>query len=233
MERINIKSLEEKLVIANRVLDHEQLAVPLGHVSLRIPNRDQILISRNIAPGLVTKKDILHLDLSGKILRGEGKRYAEIPLHLSIYRVREDVECVAHIHPFHVIALSMAKIPIRPMSNEALFLSEKDVPIYEDPQLIDTHSKGEALAKALGKRSAISIKGHGAVVVGKSVEETVVLSIHMEQAAKLQIFAKGIGNPLPYPLKQVRAWRNTLKAYTGGGPTEREWSYYKARVLCR
>jgi ribulose-5-phosphate 4-epimerase/fuculose-1-phosphate aldolase len=233
MERINVKGLEEKLVIANRILDHEQLAVPLGHISLRIPNRNQILISRNIAPGLVTRKDILHLGLSGEILKGGGRLYAEIPLHLSIYRARRDVQCVTHIHPFHVIALSMAKIPIQPMSNEVLFLTDEDIPIYDDPQLIDTNQKGDALAQALGSRPSISIKGHGAVVVGETVEETVILAVHMEQAARLQIMASIAGKPSPFPVEQIRSWKDTLKAYTGGGPTEREWSYYKARVLGR
>ena len=108
MARVNTKKLAENLVIANRILDREQLAVPLGHISQRVPGGDQILISRNIAPGQVTEKDLLCLDLNGKILRGEGKLYAEIPLHLSIYHMREDIGAVTHIHPYHVIALSMA-----------------------------------------------------------------------------------------------------------------------------
>lgn len=230
MKEMEEKKLVEKLVIANRILDHEQLTVPLGHISVRVPDEDQILISRNIAPGLVTGKDILCLDLKGKILKGKGKLYAEVPLHLSIYRLRKDVECVAHIHPFYVIALSMAKIPLQPMSNEVLFLSDEDIPIYDDPQLIDTDEKGDDLARALGNRSSISIKGHGAVVVGRTIEETVVFATHMEQAAKLQIMANVAGKPLRYPLDQIESWRNTLKAYTGGKPTEREWGYYKAKV---
>ena len=136
------KKLIEKLVIANRILDYERLAVPYGHISVRVPDEDQILISRNIAPGRVTAKDILCLDLNGKMLKGKGKLYAEIPLHLSIYRMRKDIDCVAHTHPFHVIALSMTKIPIQPMSNEVLFLADEDIPIYDDPQLIDTEEKG-------------------------------------------------------------------------------------------
>jgi len=224
------KNLVEKLVIANRILDHEQLTVPLGHISVRVPDEDQILISRNIAPGLVTGKDILCLDLKGKILKGKGKLYAEVPLHLSIYRLRKDVECVAHIHPFYVIALSMAKIPLQPVSNEVLFLSDEDIPIYDDPQLIDTDEKGDDLARALGNRSSISIKGHGAVVVGKTIEETVILAIHMEQAAKLQIMANVAGKPLRYPLDQIESWRNTVKTYTSGKPGERGWGYYKTKV---
>ena len=230
MKAMEKKELVEKLVIANRILDHEQLTVPLGHISVRVPDEEQILISRNIAPGRVTAKDILCLDLKGEIVKGKGKVYAEVPLHFSIYRLRKDVKSVAHIHPVYVIALSMAKIPLQPMSNELLFLSDEDIPIYDDPQLIDTDEKGDDLARALGNRSSISIKGHGAAVVGKTIEETVVLAIHMEQAAKLQIMANVAGKPFRYPLDQIESWRNTIKSYTGGKPTEREWDYYKAKV---
>jgi len=230
MKGMKNRELIEKLVIANRILDSERLAVPYGHMSVRIPDGNQILISRNIAPGRVTSKDILCLDLNGTILRGKGKLYAEIPLHLSIYRMRKDIDCVAHTHPFHVVALSMTKIPIQPMSNEVLLLADEDIPIYCDPQLIDTIPKGNDLSKALGNRSCLSIQGHGAVVVGKTIEETVVLAIHMEQAAKLQILANAVGKPLRYSLDQIEAWRNTTKAYTGGKPAEREWDYFKARA---
>jgi len=230
MKEMEKRKLVEKLVIANRILDHEQLAVPFGHISVRVPEEDQILISRNIAPGLVTGKDILCLDLNGGIIKGKGKLYAEVPLHLSIYRLRKDIECVAHIHPVYVIALSMAKIPLQPMSNELLLVSDEDIPIYDDPQLIDTDGKGDDLARALGNRSSISIKGHGAVVVGKTIEQTVVLAVHMEQAAKLQIMANVAGKPLCYPLDQIENWRNTVKTYSGGKPTEREWGYYKEKV---
>ena len=230
MKETERKKLVEKMVIANRILDHEQLTVPYGHISVRVPDEEQILISRNIAPGRVTAKDILCLNLKGEVVKGKGKVYAEVPLHLSMYRLRKDVECVAHTHPFYVIALSMAKISLQPMSNEVLFLSDEDIPIYDDPQLIDTEEKGDDLARALGNRSSISIKGHGAVVVGKTIEETVVLAVHMEQAAKLQIMANVAGKPLRYPLDQIKNWRNTLKVYSGGKPPEREWDYYKAKV---
>ena len=230
MKEIKNRELIEKLVIANRILDSERLAVPYGHISVRGPGENQILISRSIAPGRVTAKDILCLDSNGKILSGKGKLYAEIPLHLSIYRMRKDVVSVAHTHPFHVIALSMTKIPIQPMSNEVLLLSDEDIPIYDDPQLIDTIPKGNDLSRALGDRSCLSIQGHGAVVVGETIEETIILAIHMEQAAKLQILASAAAKPLRYSLGQIKSWRNTAKAYTGGKPAEREWEYYKAKV---
>lgn len=230
MKGIKNRELIEKLVIANRILDEEGLAVPYGHISVRVPDKNQILISRSIAPGRVTARDILCLDLDGKILGGKGKFYAEIPLHLSIYRMRKDIVSVAHTHPFHVIALSMTKIPIQPMSNEVLLLTDEDIPIYGDPQLIDTIPKGDDLSRALGNRSCLSIQGHGAVVVGGTIEETVILAIHMEQAARLQILASAAGKPFRYSLDQIERWRNTAKAYTGGKPAEREWDYYKAKV---
>ena len=54
--------LIEKLVMANRILDKTGLTVPFGHVSVREPGSDRLLISRAIAPGLVKDEDLLLVD---------------------------------------------------------------------------------------------------------------------------------------------------------------------------
>ncbi|MGH7772375.1 MAG: class II aldolase/adducin family protein, partial [Candidatus Binatia bacterium] len=67
------KALVENLVLANKILDEANLTVPFGHVSVRIPGMDRFLISRAVAPGAVTERDILLVDLAGKVLEGEGR----------------------------------------------------------------------------------------------------------------------------------------------------------------
>jgi hypothetical protein len=52
-------SLTDDLVTANKIIDRAELAVPFGHVSVRIPLTDRVFISRAIAPGVVTNSDIL------------------------------------------------------------------------------------------------------------------------------------------------------------------------------
>ncbi|MGZ3526776.1 MAG: class II aldolase/adducin family protein, partial [Vulcanimicrobiaceae bacterium] len=54
------------LVDANRILYNEGIVDGFGHVSARHDKRpDRFFISRNLAPGLVTRDDLLELDLDG------------------------------------------------------------------------------------------------------------------------------------------------------------------------
>jgi ribulose-5-phosphate 4-epimerase/fuculose-1-phosphate aldolase len=48
-----------------------------------------------------------------------------------------------------------------------------------------------------GDRNGILLRGHGVVVVGRSVEEATVNAIYLERAAKIQILARLIGSPVP------------------------------------
>ena len=56
--------MTEDLVAANRILAHEGILDGFGHVSLRDPrDHNCYLMSRSIAPALVTATDIIEHDL--------------------------------------------------------------------------------------------------------------------------------------------------------------------------
>ena len=91
-------ALLEDLVTANRILFDQGVVDGFGHVSARHdkdPNR--FLLSRSMAPGLVTAADILELDLDGVIVDARGRNsYLERFIHAEIYRLRPDVGSVVH-----------------------------------------------------------------------------------------------------------------------------------------
>jgi HCOMODA/2-hydroxy-3-carboxy-muconic semialdehyde decarboxylase len=75
-----------------------------------------------------------------------------------------------------------------------------DVPIWDsrtkfgDTTLLVTNMEmGGDLVDMLGDRRAALMRGHGCVVVGKSVREVVFSSIYLEVNAKLQLQANTLG----------------------------------------
>jgi len=56
---------------------------------------------------------------------------------------------------------------------------------------------GVGVAKALGSRRAVLLKNHGPVVTGKTIEEAVVSSIMLENAAQIQLLVEAAGTPAP------------------------------------
>jgi len=194
-------ALVDRLVLANRILYQQGVVDAFGHVSAR-HDRDpgRFLLARNMAPALVRRDDILSFDLDGAALDAAGRRvYLERFIHAEIYRARPDVGAVVHSHSPSVIPFGAAKQPLRPIFHMSGFLGEgaalfeiRDVAVDTD-MLISDAPLGVALARALGARSIVLMRGHGSTAVGSSVEQAVYRAIYAELNARLQLQAVALG----------------------------------------
>ena len=84
----------------SRILFGLGIVDAFGHVSRRHPDRpDRFLMSRSMAPGLVTPEDVVEHDLQGEPVSAPGTRvFLERFIHAELYRARADVGAVAHSH---------------------------------------------------------------------------------------------------------------------------------------
>ena len=64
--------------------------------------------------------------------------------------------------------------------------------------LVETPELGRALAKTLGNKPAVLMRGHGAVIVGKSIIEAVARSVYLEVNARVQAQAMAMGQRITY-----------------------------------
>ena len=177
-----------------------------GHVSCRIG--DIVLMPAHLhhdGKGMesMTPDQIVAVDLK----TGEqNPKNLELPeedtIHTSIFAVREDVKSCVHAHPIHATALSMSSSALIPASIRAVRLGE--VPVHDaGPMLIEANApdvvaQGEAVAESLGDASALLLRGHGVVTVGRTVAEAVSNLFILERAAHLQILANMAGGVVAY-----------------------------------
>ncbi len=86
----------------------------------------------------------------------------------------------------------------RPMSvvcHEGAYISSQGIAVLGDMNLISTDETGFATASLLGQRSALLLKAHGAVTVGKTVEQAAVNMIDLEEQAKMNVYCLAAGGP--------------------------------------
>lgn len=205
-QQVSRESLIDDVVTANHILAAQEIVDAFGHVSVRIaPGAGRYLISRSVAPAQVTAADIMELDLDSKPAAAEKRTsYRERFIHGEIYRVRPDVMSIVHCHAAALIPFGITRIPLRPVYHNSFFIGE-GVPVFEiretggdTDMLIETPERGKALAKALGNKPAILMRGHGAVIVGKSIIEAVARSIYLEVNARVQAQAMAMGQRVTY-----------------------------------
>ncbi len=183
--------LRQKLALAYHILAMEgQADFHLGHISAREPGTDTFWMKRaGIGMEEVTPDNLVLLDYDGNVLRGEGPRHLEYPLHAEVYRRRADVQAVTHTHPEHCIALGAGDEPFHPLSNDGTFF-EPTVPLFEEfTDLVMTREQGEKTSKALGDARALLLRNHGILVAGASVEEACLGALLLERAARIQLLA--------------------------------------------
>jgi ribulose-5-phosphate 4-epimerase/fuculose-1-phosphate aldolase len=198
--------LIEDLVAANRILADQGVVDGYGHVSARHNlDANRYLLSRSLAPELVTADDILEYDLDSTAVDAKGRQlYLERFIHGEIYKARPDVKAIVHNHSPSIIPFGDSTVPLRPMYHMAAFIGE-GVPVFEIRKvagtanmLIGNFTAGHALSATLGKKSAVLMRGHGAVVVGPSLPVAVGRSVYLEINARLQMQAIMIGGPITY-----------------------------------
>ncbi|MCH8022955.1 MAG: class II aldolase/adducin family protein [Thaumarchaeota archaeon] len=127
----------------------------------------------------------------------EGKHsepMGEFYIYPAIFRRREDVKSIIHIHPPNLGILVSSGQNILPVTRDSL-LFRAGLPIFEKfPLYIGSKELAEQAAEKLGDANALIHKGHGAVVVGRSIENALLTALTLERAARIQLEASQTGN---------------------------------------
>lgn len=192
-ENIDDLGIREKIACGVRVLVREGLIPNAGHISFRAPGRDWFWTPRHLHIGLESTGpgDIIACDMNGDAKDSPWEASGERFIYTGIFSRRNDIHAIAHIHPPMATVFSISKQPLRPILMLAAHIG--DVPVYEVPEPVESHADGLALADALGNAKAVLMRGHGAVTVGKTVEEACAIAVLLEESARTQLLASQLG----------------------------------------
>jgi ribulose-5-phosphate 4-epimerase/fuculose-1-phosphate aldolase len=229
------RGLIEDLVAASRVLAMHEVLDAYGHVSARSDRRpERFIMSRSLAPALVTAADLMELDADSEPLPRDKRRgFIERYIHGEIYRARPEVMAVVHSHSASVIPFGVTRTRLRPIYHMGSFLWS-GAPVFDirkvrekNDLLVRDRPLGQALAGTLGKCTCVLMRGHGMTVVGDSVPEAVFRSIYTEMNARLQLKAAQLEGPIEF-LSEEEGRRSTA---ANRGTLERPWELWKKQAL--
>lgn len=200
----DLRTVESELRIAvaqaGAILYHLGLADYMGHASARVPGTERIIIKPRHSGsihgmGTVEPERLVVIDFEGKLLEGNDGAPAERFIHTEIYRRRPDVGGIVHNHQMMSTAFGVVGRPILPLLSVEAPLVAKPIPIHADPDLVNTPTRGRALADTLGDHEVVHIQNHGVVFASGTIEEATLASIHLERLAMMNYFALQLGTP--------------------------------------
>lgn len=214
----------QKLIKACRILDRAGVLDDLGHFSVRCDDGDHILMNAAMAPGQVTEKDLVIVNMEGEKRAGDRRPAREVPLHLAVYRRRPEVYAVAHTHSPSVVTLSIAGIPLTAVENTGAAVLPPEVPLYGSYGLVVDFDMANEVVDTMGRSNIVVLRGHGNLVAGASIEETCMTALYTERSARFQYQALMLGNASPFPASDREKLR---KDFTDGMAIKRSWDYFE------
>jgi len=224
----------DDLATASRILADQGVFDAAGHVSMRHPHHaERFLMSRSLAPELVTPNDIIEFTLDCEPCEAsERTAFIERFLHGEVYRARSDVMAVAHGHSPSVIPFGLVDTPMRAMYHNAAFLAA-GVPIFDIRDtfgvtdiVINSAERAAALAYTLGDKSTVLLRAHGFVTVGPSLQAAVFRAFFTEVNARVQLQTVALGGPMAVLDQEEGQMADAINLSTHG----RAWELWKKRV---
>jgi ribulose-5-phosphate 4-epimerase/fuculose-1-phosphate aldolase len=221
-----IESLKEKTLMACKILQHQGVLDSYGHLSARLAD-GRLLSTPHMPPGKVALRDLIIIDADGNKLEGPGDPNGETPMHTSIYKARDDVQCILHYHPDELIAVAASGQGIKVIANCGVHFY-RGTPIYDSPLLIRSPQLGDKVAAALGDRNAVLLRGHGGTVVADDLDTLLRLGLDLVRSAKIQLMAAPLG---PVKTHSQDECRQMIKGHERPNANRRYIDYYISEVV--
>jgi len=224
-----------RLIAANRILANENVVDAFGHVSVRDPgNPDRFVMSRSRSPALVEQTDLMEFDLNGVAQDPQGRTaYGERMIHAAIYSMRPEINSIVHHHSYAVLPFTITGVPLRPVVHAAAVIGAH-IPVWDirgdygdTDMLVRTIEQGRNLAATLADNTCLLMRGHGAVVVGTSIERAVLTAVYLQVNANVLMQASALGQPQGLSELEIKL---ATQAQFSPLALPRAWEYFCQRA---
>jgi L-fuculose-phosphate aldolase len=220
----------EDLVRFGKLL-HEQgfVSATDGNLSVRLGPGAILCTPSGVSKGFMSPEDMVIVDMQGRQLGGELRRSSEILMHLTIYRVRPDVNAVVHAHPCTATGFAAAGMALdQPVCSEVV-ITLGAVPLAEYATT-GTPELSESLMPFLPDYDAILMANHGVVAYGADLMTAYHKMEAVEHFAKIMLVTKQLGRQVNLTEEDIAKLVEARTRYAGNrslasmppGPIRRE-----------
>lgn len=171
-----------------------------GNVSVR---KDEVVAIKpsGVSYDVMKKKDIVIVDLEGRIVEGKLRPSVDLPTHLELYRKFPEIGSIVHTHsPFATTWAQKGRaIPVYGTTHADYFFGE--VPcgrfLFEDEMDEYEKNTGKVIIETIGDGNPLAVpgcilQGHGVFAWGKDPKSAVHNAVVLEEIAKMAFYTEAI-----------------------------------------
>jgi L-fuculose-phosphate aldolase len=194
-------------------MDRGLIAGAEGNLALRVAPDRVLVTPRGRSKGDLATHELVEVDLKGRRVRGDHEASTELAMHLAILRSRPDVAAVVHAHPPVATGFATAGHSVDCDCIPELIATVGRVPLVPFG-LPGTPELAERLLGVLAGHDALLLANHGAVTLGRSMDEALYRMESLEQGARILLVARLLGGPVqlyPEDVARLEALRDAMR----------------------
>src|SRR5262249_30637313 len=183
-----------------------------GNISARLEQGRILATPAGISKGMLASEDLLICDLEGNKLTGFRQPTSEILMHLTIYKIRRDVQAVVHAHPPVATGYAVAGRPLNLGVLPEVIVALGAVPLCEYG-LPGTPALSEGMMPYLANYDALLLANHGVVAYGDELLRAFFRMDIVEHSARINLVAELLGGPTLLPRNEIHKLFESRERY--------------------
>ena len=201
---------EAMVAVCHALAARQLIAGQDGNVSVKL-GTDRVLVTpAGFAKGAIDADDLVEVSMSGTQIGGRNRPSSELGLHLTAYATRPDVGAVVHAHPPCATAFTLVgeTIPDGVLAELMLTVGPVALAPYQQP---GTEQLGRSVAPFLAAHDVVLLAHHGAMAVGRTLQEAHFAMESLEHGARMIQLARQLGRVVTLDSAACDALRATRR----------------------
>jgi L-fuculose-phosphate aldolase len=186
-----------------RLLSENLVSGTWGNLSMRVDSRIMIITPSGLPYEELTPDDMVAVNYLTLDWIGLRKPSSELKLHAEIYRSRKEINAAIHTHQMNASTVASARREVPPILDDMAQIIGPSVKVAEYA-LPNTKKIVKNTIKALAGRNAALMANHGAICIGRNMDEAFLVCQVLEKACKAFIEAEFLGGAKS--INKLEAW---------------------------
>lgn len=175
-----------------------------GNISMKISETEMLITPSGLPYDKLGPEHMVTVNFkTGKASHSTLRPSSEFPLHAAIYSHRPDVAAIVHTHQAYASTCAAARREVPPILDDMAQIIGPSVRCSHYA-LSGTRKLAREVVKALHGRNAALIANHGAICVGRDLDEAFVVCQILEKSCKSFIEAEFMGGAKS--IGRFKAW---------------------------
>ncbi|MBN2883485.1 MAG: class II aldolase/adducin family protein [Clostridia bacterium] len=180
-----------------RIVDQGLAAGTWGNVSARIDENHMLITPSGRDYSRMKTDDIVIVNIHTHEAKGKLNPSSEAPMHAAIYRIRPEINGIIHTHSQYGCTVAAARKEVPPILDDLAQLIGPSLRVADHAHP-GSDKMVRVVSEALEGRNACLLANHGAVCLGRTLDEAFTVNMIVEKACKCYIDSMVIGGAVAF-----------------------------------